>query len=146
MKRIPGYDQIVQSFGGCPKDPVRPEVLESFVDANLDDLNSASMTAILNYCGEAGATLWPLAQRISDHAEKSGIKHFVFDLSFLRVLSTNLKERPELDGEFGRRFDEFLKQNHLCSFHFQKKKFSVWEDTNLDESLGRKTFGNASDL
>ena len=81
VKRIPGYDKIVQSLGGCLEDPVRPEVLESFVDANLNDLNSASMTAILNYCGEAGVTFLPLAQRISNYAEKSGIKHFVFDLS-----------------------------------------------------------------
>ena len=114
VKRIPGYDKIVQSLGGSWEDPVRPEVLESFVDANLNDLNSASMTAILNYCGEAGVTFLPLAQRISNYAEKSGIKHFVFDLSFLRVLSNNLKERPELDGEFSRRFDEFLKQNPLA--------------------------------
>ena len=48
---------------------------------SLAELNDASLTIVMSFCGEGGAPYLPIAQRLLNHVESTKLSnHFAFDL------------------------------------------------------------------
>jgi len=118
VRDIPGFRETATHLGAYREDSVSVSLLNAFLDAKLKELKGSSLTVLMMYCAEAGIDFLPIVERLRAHISTTEDKdHFAISLSYINVLGNYVEDKPELDDELIRHYDEFVSRHAsaLCS-------------------------------